>query len=144
MKMILEREQNNKPTKLMLNFVLVFAFAFLIVLLVMSARHSITFDEAGDVVFVPQKFGVVLLRMITVFFVMMTLKRFRLTIGRRFFYIAGLVYILLNICLVFLLSLYPTYDQYYMTWIASDMIGGGTISLSPLDIWTCFRFNMVF
>lgn len=90
----------------------------------MSALHSITFDEANRVIFVPQKPGVVLLRILAVLIALMTLKRFKLTISRRTFYIAGLVYFLLNICLVFLLSLYPIDDQYYMTWIASDMIGG--------------------
>lgn len=121
-------------TKLMLRLVYVFAFVFLAVLLVMQVNHSITFDEAGKVIFVPQKVGYVAMRAAVIFFVLMLSKRIRLTISKKMFYSIGSVYVLLNICLVFVLSLQPTGDQYYMTWIASDMIGGGTPSLSLLDI----------
>lgn len=140
MKMFLKQDLSNKEedynymTKLMLKIVLAFAFIFLFVLLVMNIHYSITFDEVGKVIFIPQKAGFVVLRAAAISFVLMLSKRIRLTISKKMFYGIGLVYVLLNICLVFVLSLYPTYDQYYMTWIASDMIGGGTSSLSLLDI----------
>lgn len=130
MKSVLEQEINNKDernnymTKLMLKIIFAFAFVFIFVLLVMNVTYSVTFDEAGKVIFIPQKAGFVVLRAAVIFFVLMLSNRIRLTISKKKFYIISLIYFLLNVCFVFVLSLQPTGDQYYMTWIASDMIGG--------------------
>ena len=130
-----------KLTKLMLNTVFTFAVVFLAVLLVMQMNHSVTFDEAGNVVFVPQKVGFVALRAVLIIFALMLSKRIGLNLSKKMFYGISAVYILINVCLVFALSLRPTHDQYYVTSIASDMIGGGILSLNPSDIWICILFS---
>lgn len=117
----------NYITKLMLKIVLTFAFIFLFVLLVMNISYSITFDEVGKVIFIPQKAGFVVLRAVAILLVLMLLKRIMLTISKKMFYIISLIYVLLNVCLVYILSLQPAGDQYYMTQIASDMIWGGVL-----------------
>lgn len=131
-------------TKLMLKIVLAFAFIFLFVLLVMNINHSITFDEAGKVIFIPQKAGFVVLRAAVIFFVLMLSNRIKLTISKKMFYIIGFIHVLLNICLVFVLSLQPTGDQYYMTWIASDMIGGNYSQFEPYGYMNLYPFQYSF
>lgn len=137
-----KREENNVLTKFMLKIVLIVALVFLFVLLVMNVNHSITFDEVGSVIFLPQKFSAVMLRSAVIALILILSRRVKLIVGKKLFYIMSFLYFLANVFLVFGLSLHPTYDQYYMTWIASDMLRGGIASSSPMDIWTYFRFSI--
>ncbi|MCM1025466.1 MAG: hypothetical protein NC432_03475 [Roseburia sp.] len=136
--------RTGKLTKLMLNIVFVFAIAFLAVLLIMQVNHSVTFDEADRVVFIPQKAGFVALRFALILFVLMLSKRIRLTVSKKMFYGLSIAYVLLNVCLVFMLSLQPTDDQYYMTSIASNMIRGGCDEFEPYGYMNLYPFQYSF
>ncbi|MCM1025465.1 MAG: glycosyltransferase family 39 protein [Roseburia sp.] len=140
----MESGRTEKLTKLMLNIVFVFAIAFLAVLLIMQVNHSVTFDEAGKVIFVRQKAWTVALRAVLIIFVLMLSKQIGLTVGKKMFYMIGAVYILLNICLVFVLGLYPGGDQYYVTWIASDMMEGIYSQFEPYGYMNLYPFQYSF
>lgn len=113
----------------------------------MSVRYSITFDEAGEegcAIFIPQKFGFIIFRMAVIFLALMVLKRVKPVISKKMFYVISLIYFLLNICFVFVISLYSTSDQYYMTWIASDMLKGEYSQVKPFGYMDLYPFQYSF
>lgn len=143
----IKQGQNNFLTRLMLKIVRGLAFIFLLILFVMSVRHSITFDEAGEegcAIFIPQKFGFIIFRMAVIFLALMVLKRVKPVISKKMFYVISLIYFLLNICFVFVISLHPTSDQYYMTWIASDMLKGEYSQFKPFGYMDLYPFQYSF
>lgn len=143
MKQDVKQGQNNWPVRFMLKLIFAFVFLFLSILFVMSVTHSITFNEADKVVFLPQKWWGVI-RAAVVFCVLMGLKFTGLSISRRMFYAISVLYFLFHICLVFVLSLNPASDQYYMTWIASDMLKGDYSQFKPYGYMDLFPFQYNF
>ncbi|MCM1500813.1 MAG: hypothetical protein NC124_20335, partial [Clostridium sp.] len=81
---------------------------------------------------------------VLIIFVLMLSKRIGLTVSKKMFYMIGSVYVLLNICLVFALSLYPGGDQYYITWIASDMMEGIYSQFEPFGYMNLYPFQYSF
>lgn len=72
------------------------------------------------------------------------LRLVRPTTGKKTFYLISFLYFLLNISLVFFLSLYPMDDQYYMTWIASDMLKGEYSQFEPYGYMDLYPFQYSF
>lgn len=133
---------NSKVSKFSLLIVSVIAFIYLIFLFVSIQKYTVNLTSDFEISFVPQKWYFVLIRILLVLIISCAMSR--LSISKKMIVISISLFFLINIAGTFILCLWPTYDQYYMTWIASMVLDGDYSQFLPFGYMDLFPFQYSF
>ena len=102
------------------------SLAFILVGILLT---TITFDNDYHVLFLNS--GVLQIVVYVILTALVVFLVAKLKVGKKAFCVCLFFYVIVNLAFVLLMQLWPTYDQYYMTWIASGMLEGDFSQFAP-------------
>lgn len=138
----LVHKSNNRFLSVIIIFLSIISSAFLLLLFFSILGWTVELTYDFDVYFVKQKFLPTVIRLAIIVGIMFGIKRIKLP--HKIYAVISICYLLLTICFVLVMALWPTYDQFYMSSIASQMMDGDYNEFLPYGYIDLFPFQYGF
>lgn len=125
----------------LMNIVMLFAVICTAIVLFVNVRYTACFVKTGKMVIQESNlFSCIAMFLVglAIFFILCLMK---LKIGKKAFYIISMIYLLFTIVAIISLKIFPIDDQYYMTWIAANMIKGEYSQFEPYGYICLYPFQ---